>query len=47
MAQACSRRLLAEEISTQADNFASEAAKETIGAAARGWDSWLKSWSIA
>jgi len=38
MAQACSWRLLAEEIRTEADNFASEAAKETMEAAARGWE---------
>ena len=38
MAQACWWRLLAEEIRTEADNFASEAAKETMEAAARGWE---------
>jgi hypothetical protein len=38
MAQACWWRLLAEEIRTEADNFASEAAKETMERAARGWE---------
>jgi hypothetical protein len=37
MAQACWWRLLAEEIRTEADNFASAAAKETMEVAARGW----------
>jgi len=36
MAQACWWRLLAEEIRTEADNFASESAKETMEMAARG-----------
>jgi len=38
MAQACRWRLLAEEIRTEADNFASESAKETMEMAARGWE---------
>jgi len=38
MAQACWWRLLAEEIRTEADNFNSEAAKETMEMAARGWE---------
>ena len=38
MAQACWWWLLAEEIRTEADNFASEAAKETMERAARGWE---------
>jgi hypothetical protein len=38
MAQACWWRLVAEEIRTEADNFSSEAAKETMEMAARGWE---------
>jgi hypothetical protein len=38
MAQACWWRLLAEEIRTEADNFGSEAAKETMETAARAWE---------
>jgi hypothetical protein len=38
MAQACWWRLVAEEIRTEADNFGSEAAKETMEMAARGWE---------
>ena len=38
MAQACWWRLLAEEIRTEADNFASESAKETMEMAARRWE---------
>src|SRR6516164_9290715 len=38
MAQACWWRLVAEEIRTEADSFGSEAAKETMELAARGWD---------
>ena len=38
MAQACWWRLLAEEIRTEADNFATAAAKETMEVAARGWE---------
>ena len=38
MAQACWWRLLAEEIRTEADSFASETAKETMEVAARGWE---------
>jgi hypothetical protein len=38
MAQACWYRLVAEEIRTEADNFGSEAAKETMEIAARGWE---------
>ena len=38
MAQACWWRLLAEEIRTEADGFGSEAAKETMELAARGWE---------
>lgn len=38
MAQACWWRLLAEEIRTEADNFASDSAKETMEMAARGWE---------
>jgi hypothetical protein len=38
MGQACLWRLLAEEIRTKADNFASESAKETMELAAKGWD---------
>ena len=38
MAQACWWRLLAEEIRTEADNFASATAKETMEMAARGWE---------
>ena len=38
MAQACWWRLLAEEIRTEADNFNSESAKETMELAARGWE---------
>ena len=38
MAQACWWRLLAEELRTEADSFGSEAAKETMEMAARGWE---------
>jgi hypothetical protein len=38
MAQACWWRLVAEEIRTEADSFGSEAAKETMEMAARGWE---------
>ena len=38
MAQACWWRLLAEEIRTEADNFGSDSAKETMELAARGWE---------
>ena len=38
MAQARWWRLVAEEIRTEADNFASEAAKEMMELAARGWE---------
>lgn len=38
MAQACWWRLVAEEIRTEADNFGSEAAKETLEIAARSWE---------
>jgi hypothetical protein len=38
MAQACWWRLVAEEIRTEADNFASGAAKETMEIAARSWE---------
>jgi hypothetical protein len=38
MAQACWWRLVAEEIRTEADTFASEAAKETMEMAARSWE---------
>src|SRR6516165_7538026 len=38
MAQACWWRLVAEEIRTEADSFGSEAAKETMEIAARGWE---------
>ena len=38
MAQACWWRLVAEEIRTEADNFGSESAKETMEIAARGWE---------
>ena len=38
MAQACWWRLVAEEIRVEADNFGSEAAKETMEIAARGWE---------
>ena len=38
MAQACWWRLVAEEIRTEADNFGSQAAKETMEIAARGWE---------
>ena len=38
MAQACWWRLVAEEIRTEADNFGSESAKETMEVAARGWE---------
>jgi hypothetical protein len=38
MAQACWWRLVAEEIRTEADNFGSDAAKETMEIAARGWE---------
>ena len=37
MAQACWWRLLAEEIRTEADNFGSASARETMELAARGW----------
>ena len=38
MAQACWWRLVAEEIRTEADNFGSDSAKETMEIAARGWE---------
>ena len=38
MAEACWWRLVAEEIRTEADNFGSESAKETMEIAARGWE---------
>jgi hypothetical protein len=38
MAQACWWRLVAEEIRTEADDFGSEAAKETMEIAARSWE---------
>ena len=38
MAQACWWRLVAEEIRTEADNFGSEAARETMEMAARSWE---------
>jgi len=38
MAQACWWRLLAEEIRTEADNFGSDSASETMELAARGWE---------
>jgi hypothetical protein len=38
MAQACWWRLVAEEIRTEADNFGSESAKETLEIAARSWE---------
>ena len=38
MAQACWWRLVAEEIRTEADNFGSESARETMEMAARGWE---------
>jgi hypothetical protein len=38
MAQACWWRLLAEEIRTEADNFGSDSARETMELAARGWE---------
>jgi hypothetical protein len=38
MAQACWYRLVAEEIRTEADNFGSDSAKETMENAARGWE---------
>jgi hypothetical protein len=38
MAEACWWRLMAEEIRTEADNFGSESAKETMEIAARGWE---------
>ena len=38
MAQACWWRLVAEEIRTEADSFGSEAAKDTMEQAARGWE---------
>jgi hypothetical protein len=38
MAQACWYRLVAEEIRTESDNFGSDAARETMEIAARGWD---------
>ena len=38
MAQACWWRLVAEEIRTEADHFGSEAARETMETAARGWE---------
>jgi len=38
MAQACWWRLLAEEIRTEADNFGSDSAKDTMELAARGWE---------
>ena len=38
MAEACWWRLVAEEIRTEADNFGSESAKETMEIAARSWE---------
>jgi hypothetical protein len=38
MAQACWWRLVAEEIRAEADNFGSEAAKETMELAAKAWE---------
>jgi len=38
MAQACWWRLLAEEIRTEADNFGSASAKESMELAAQGWE---------
>jgi hypothetical protein len=38
MAQACWYRLVAEEIRTEADNFGSDSAKDTMEVAARGWE---------
>jgi hypothetical protein len=38
MAQACWWRLVAEEIRTEADDFESEAARETMEMAARSWE---------
>ena len=38
MAEACWWRLVAEEIRTEADNFGSDSAKETMEIAARGWE---------
>jgi hypothetical protein len=38
MAQACWWRLLAEEIRTEADSYVSQAAKETMEMAAKGWE---------
>ena len=38
MAQVCWWRLLAEEIRTEADNFGSLSARETMELAARGWE---------
>jgi len=38
MAQACWWRLVAEEIRTEADDFGSEAARETMEWAARSWE---------
>ena len=38
MAQACWWRLVAEEIRTEADDFGSEAARETMEMAARSWE---------
>jgi hypothetical protein len=38
MAQACWWRLLAEEIRTEADNFSSASAKESMELAAQGWE---------
>ena len=38
MAQACWWRLVAEEIRTEADDFGSDAARETMEMAARSWE---------
>jgi hypothetical protein len=38
MAQACWWLLLVEEIRTEADNFGSDSARETMELAARGWE---------
>jgi hypothetical protein len=38
MAQACWWRLVAEEIRTEAENFGSVSARETMEIAARGWE---------
>jgi hypothetical protein len=38
VAEACWWRLMAEEVRTEADNFGSESAKETMEIAARSWE---------